>query len=522
MTDASTAPDLPGLTVERLLGRGGFAEVYLCEQERPRMRVAVKVLSGEGLSEDARQRFAAEANAMAVLADHPYIVQVFRSDVTADGRPYLVMKYYPQVNLGVRSRAEQIPVPEVLRIGVRIASAVETAHRAGILHRDIKPANILTSQFGEPGLTDFGIATMAGVDSTTSEGMSIPWSPPEIVFGASNGDRASDIYGLGATLWHLLAGRSPFEIPGSDNSNLALMRRIKDMPAPRTGRPDVPASLERILAQALSKDPAERPDSALALARSLQAVEAEQRWAPTPLVIEDAPRDSLATTETRTEAPDRVQLPDEQGQSTRRRPTQVVAQQMPTSPATPEPALEIEPSVSATHKRSPVRVRVGLPDHAEVAPTIRRAKSPGVAELSPTDEVAQKSRRALLVVSAIVVVALAIGVGVALRAGSGPSASAASTTIEASAPTLALAPASVPIVSANRVNPSQVRFNWTDPGALAGDEFLYSVDGGSYKSDAGRRYVVIDVPTGSSTCITVEIDRSGLAGSPSAATCNRN
>ena len=234
-------PHLPGMTFVKTLGEGGFAQVFLYEQERPRMRVAVKVMLGQAISDSARDRFVAEANTMATLADHPNIVQVFRSDVTDDGRPYMVMKYYPQRNLAVRSKAERIPVSEVLQIGVLIASAVETAHAAGIVHRDIKPANILTSQYGEPGLTDFGIATMIDIDVTDeSDGMSVPWSPPEVLFGQSAGDRLSDVYSLGATLWHLLAGCSPFEEPDGDNSTVAIMRRVKEQPPPRTGRSDVP------------------------------------------------------------------------------------------------------------------------------------------------------------------------------------------------------------------------------------------------------------------------------------------
>jgi len=259
---ATDAPRLPGMSFVKELGQGGFAEVFLYEQLQPRMRVAVKVMLLEGISDAARERFAAEANAMAELADHPYIVQVFRSDVTEDGRPFMVMKYYPQRNLAVRARAERIPVPEVLQIGVRIASAVETAHRAGILHRDIKPANILTSQYGDPGLTDFGIATTVGAHaSSESDGMSVPWSPPEVLFGKSPGDRLSDVYALGATMWHLLVGRSPFEEPEGDNTTLALMRRIKEEPPPRTGRPDVPPHSSGCSPKRWLRAPGDRPQN---------------------------------------------------------------------------------------------------------------------------------------------------------------------------------------------------------------------------------------------------------------------
>jgi serine/threonine protein kinase len=158
----STPPEIPGLVYVQPVGSGGYADVFLYEQQMPRMNVAVKVLKGEGLTPAIRRQFADEADTMAQLADHPYIVQVFRSDTAADGRPYLVMKYYPPPNLALRARSERFTVDEVLRTGIQLASAVETAHRAGITHRDIKPANVLVSQYGAPGLTDFGIAGRGG------------------------------------------------------------------------------------------------------------------------------------------------------------------------------------------------------------------------------------------------------------------------------------------------------------------------------------------------------------------------
>ena len=152
------APKIPGLVFVQPLGSGGYADVFLYEQQSPRMPVAVKVLKSEGLTDALRQQFVEEADTMAALGDHPYIVQVFRSGTSDDGRPYLVMKYYPPPNLAMRARAERFSVEDVLRTGIQLASAVETAHRAHIMHRDIKPANVLVSAYGAPGLTDFGIA----------------------------------------------------------------------------------------------------------------------------------------------------------------------------------------------------------------------------------------------------------------------------------------------------------------------------------------------------------------------------
>lgn len=284
-----SAPDIPGLVYRQPLGSGGYADVFLYEQQQPRMPVAVKVLKRDGLTPTIRRQFVEEANTMAELADHPYIVQVFRSEQLADGGAYLVMKYYPPPNLATRAKRERLTVEEVLRTGIQLASAVETAHRAGIIHRDIKPANVLISQYGAPGLTDFGIAGRAIGQEEHDEdvGVSVPWSPPEVLYGQSNGDSRSDVYSLAATLWHLLVGRSPFEQPGGDNSAYALMPRIRATPVPPTGRADVPLSLERLLGHAMAKKPDARPQTAIEFARGLQAIEQDQRFARTQIVVLD-------------------------------------------------------------------------------------------------------------------------------------------------------------------------------------------------------------------------------------------
>ena len=280
-------PDLPGYRFIKNIGSGGNAQVYLYEQDLPHRKVAVKVLNESALSEAARRRFTAEANVTADLA-HRHIVQVFDANVTPDGRPYIVMPYYPQPNLSVRARRSHFSVADVLRIGIQIGSAVETSHRRDVLHRDIKPQNILTDSYGEPALTDFGIATTKGGDGP--EGLSVPWSPPEVIFGTSPGDQRADVYSLGATLWHLLVGRSPFEQPGGDNGTFALMGRIKSEPPPRTQRADVPDSLERLLRQAMAKDPGGRPQSAMELIRGLQSIEQELRLPLThPILPADEP-----------------------------------------------------------------------------------------------------------------------------------------------------------------------------------------------------------------------------------------
>ena len=229
--EASQPPVIPGFDYVRLLGTGGFADVFLYRQQMPRRRVAVKALLAASLDDEARARFRTEADIMASLSHHPSIVTVYQADVAADGRPYLVMEYCSRPGLAQRYRAERMGVAEVLRIGVRLSSAVETAHRAGILHRDIKPANVLVTDFGWPALTDFGIAATAGLASGAMVGMSIPWSPPEMLTDDPTGDVRSDVYSLAATVYSLLARRSPFEVLDASNSAADLIARIETRPA---------------------------------------------------------------------------------------------------------------------------------------------------------------------------------------------------------------------------------------------------------------------------------------------------
>ncbi|MDE0545150.1 serine/threonine-protein kinase [Microbacterium sp. C7(2022)] len=279
-------PDLQGFTFIDVLGSGGFADVYLYEQHLPKRRVAVKVLLPDRMSSGSVEEFTAEANVMAMLSTHPAIVTIYQAGVARDGRPYLVMEYCPKPNLQVRYRREPFSVAESLRVGVQVAAAVETAHRAGVLHRDIKPANVLVTEYNRPALTDFGIASTTSA-ADESAGLSIPWSPPEAFADVPRSDARSDVYQLGATVYSLLVGRSPFELGDQRNTAADLMERIERMPLPAVARADVPVSLQHVLERAMAKSGGDRYESALAFARALQKVQIELSHAVTPIDILD-------------------------------------------------------------------------------------------------------------------------------------------------------------------------------------------------------------------------------------------
>ncbi|QKJ18464.1 serine/threonine-protein kinase [Microbacterium hominis] len=282
----STPPILPGLAYIRPLGSGGFADVFLYEQDMPRRNVAVKVLPSDVGDPELRRMFNAEADVLAHLSAHPAIVTVYQAGISADGRPYIVMEYCPG-SLAQRYRIERIPVEEVLTIGVRMASALESAHGAGLVHRDVKPSNILITTFGTPVLADFGISSSLLRHSAGEVlAMSVPWSAPEVVAEQTSGSIASEVWSLGATVYSLLAGHSPFERrEKGQNGKEQLRRRIARARYTDIARTDVPDSLQAVLATSMQRDPDRRHPSARAFAEALREVQAELGLAQTPLEV---------------------------------------------------------------------------------------------------------------------------------------------------------------------------------------------------------------------------------------------
>src|SRR6201984_269387 len=201
-----------GFANAREIGRGGCGVVYQCYQSSLARSVAVKVLASD-IDPDNRERFLREGYAMGGLSGHPNIMHILQVGVTAANRSYIVMPYYAADSLALRlRRTGPIQWPEALQIGVKLCGALETAHRTGTLHRDIKPANVLVNDYGEPVLSDFGLAHISGGFQTATGHFTgtISYTAPEVLTGGPP-TVAADIYSLGATIYALLAGTAAHE-----------------------------------------------------------------------------------------------------------------------------------------------------------------------------------------------------------------------------------------------------------------------------------------------------------------------
>jgi serine/threonine-protein kinase len=264
-------------TVERELGRGGMATVYLADDLKHGRQVAIKVLRPELGLLLGPERFTREIQVAAGL-NHPHILPLFDSGRVPtppgdDGLLFYVMPYVRGESLRRKlSREKQLPIDEAIGIARQVASALDHAHARGLVHRDIKPENVLLHE-GEAMVTDFGIALAIGAatpERLTGTGLMIgtpAYMSPEQAAGEPSLDARSDVYSLGCVLYEMLAGEPPFTGP---TAQIIIAKRFSE-PAPRIRRirPTVPAAVEQALVKALAVVPADRFASAGALAEAL-------------------------------------------------------------------------------------------------------------------------------------------------------------------------------------------------------------------------------------------------------------
>ncbi len=268
-----------GYRLDEQIGRGGMAAVYLAHDSRLDRRVALKILAPEFADDpEFRQRFTRESRAAASV-DHPHILPVFDAGA-ADGALYIAMRYVQGRDLRtLLGWYGTLPLDRVISIVTQVASALDAAHRHGLVHRDVKPANILLDSgtgSDHPDhvyLSDFGLAKMSlAATGLTSAGHfvgTLDYVAPEQIEGHAVDGRA-DLYGLACAAYEMLCGAPPFKRDQGEGLSV-LWAQLSEAPAPPTAhRPDLPAAIDHVMAKALAKSPDDRHRNCLDFAASLR------------------------------------------------------------------------------------------------------------------------------------------------------------------------------------------------------------------------------------------------------------
>jgi serine/threonine protein kinase len=315
------------------IGRGGFGVVYRADEVELGREVAVKVLTGE-LDDRTRTRFERERRAMGALSSHPNIITIFRSGKAETGELYLVMEYLPGGSLADRLRAHgPVGWQNMLRFGVELCGALESAHRAGVLHRDVKPGNIMLDGLGRCQLGDFGIARLDGGPETRSSVItaSVAHAPPEVIAG-DRPDERSDVYSLASTLYELVSGGPAFS-RDTDESMIPMFNRIVNESAPDLRMRGVPGQVAAVLEKAMSKSRDDRYGTAEEFGMALVAAQRANGLDETKLWITGQPQPQ----------PQASAQPD---------------------PSWPAPAAQVAPQTQTAYVPPPQASSVAAPVHA--------------------------------------------------------------------------------------------------------------------------------------------------------------
>jgi len=291
MKDPLIGLQFANFKVERLIGQGGMAIVYYGEDIKLHRAVAIKVLDKRFKNHPAyASRFVNEARMMAKW-HHENIIQIYYAD-DAQGFPYYVMEYVDGQDLGkimetYHEERKLMPIAEALRIGKAVASALDYAHRHGVVHRDVKPANILLSKDGRVLLGDFGMALEVREGSQGQIFGTPHYISPEQAKNSADAVPQSDIYSLGVIMYEILTGSVPFNDPSP--VNIAIQHISEKPPAPRSLNPTLSEDVEKVLLKVLEKNTKERHQSSVKfmaeLERALTSAGAAKKASLPPLPV---------------------------------------------------------------------------------------------------------------------------------------------------------------------------------------------------------------------------------------------
>jgi serine/threonine protein kinase len=251
-------PVLPGISRLEHIGDGGFADVYRGYQDHIGRAVAVKVLRVAVTDKAAADQFRVEAQALGRLDGFDNVLRVHGADVLPDGRPYLITELCDGSLHQLISKRGPLATEQATAIGYLIARGLLAAHGQGILHGDVAPKNVLLRPSGVPVLADFGMAVLRDYGVAAATGRTLTHAAPEILRDDAVLTPASDVYGLGSTIYAALAGQSPFPLRTGENSHAHVLRVLTE-PPPELSRADVPARVRALLSAMLAKSPDDRP-----------------------------------------------------------------------------------------------------------------------------------------------------------------------------------------------------------------------------------------------------------------------
>jgi serine/threonine protein kinase len=272
----------PQFSDVRLLQAGSRFTIYEAHEGGANRTVAVKVPDASSASwlHDVLE---SEAAILATVGSHPNIVTFFQQITIEDGRPALLLERCAGNLYDAMRTDEPVPMQEVAAIGIKLAGALETVHRAGVIHCDVRPRNVLVTEWGEPALAGFDEAVRVEAAALRPPLHHLtPHTAPEVLEG-NPPTTASDVYGLASTLYELVAGRAAFRTYVGE-SPASVIVRVLSNPVQPIVAPDVPLEMSDLLTWALGPDPADRPPSPAWLAEELGRIERRQGWPRTRMI----------------------------------------------------------------------------------------------------------------------------------------------------------------------------------------------------------------------------------------------